>query len=309
MNFAAKASTKLHRLAALALCAFALACAAMLAPLVPAAHADTTPTPIGTVQAFTDQAGTIPIDSEGAVSVYDESSVVQYVEICGKLSVKCIRIDMSTDWNTASAGRILVPEGMTLRLNMHGHMLNRGKYKKDGQDLVGNGSGEAIHLKKNSRLFVDGGTSEENAATEHKGFLEEAYYRYECGNVWRLDDTGNVSIKGALITGGFCDDKYGGGGISTEGTGVYVSLLRVTIAGNFSDEYGLLYGNGGGIAIHGANSTLIVTESSVSYNGSDSCGAGIYVRDKNCSVTIDNSTISHNYAVSDGGGIYRRRQH
>lgn len=306
MNPAAKAPTNLHRLAAFALCAFALACAAALAPLASTACAETTRTPIGTVQAFQDETGLVPIDSEGAATVYDgdESRILSYIEYCSKLSVKCVTINMSKDWNTKDAGRILVPEGMTLRIYMHGHMLDRGMFKQDGQDLVGSGSGEVIHLKKNSRLFIDGGTDEENAATSHKGYLEETCYRYEHGNVWRHDDNGNVTITGSLITGGFCDDKYGGGGISSEGTGVYISLLNVTVAGNFSDEYGLLYGNGGGIAIHGADSTLKITNSTISYNGADSCGAGVYVRDKNCSVTVSNSTFYSNYAVSDGGGIY-----
>ena len=293
----------LRQMAAAALAVLALAFAAMLAPLASAAYADT-PVQIGTIQAFQDADGTKPIDSEGPMPVYSESSVISYISVCNSLGAKSITIDMSKDWNTKDAGRILVPEGMTLRLNMHGHMLDRDKYKYDGQSLVGSGSGEVIHLKKNSRLYVDGGTVEENEATEHKGSLWKTVYRYDTSNVWHLDDNGSVSIKGALITGGYCDDKNGGGGISTEGTGVTISIKNATVAGNFSDEFGLLYGNGGGIAIHGANSSLTLENASVSYNGSDSCGGGIYVREKNCSITIDNSTVSHNYAVSDGGGIY-----
>ena len=119
-------------MAAAALAVLALAFAAMLAPLASAAYADT-PVQIGTIQAFQDADGTKPIDSEGPMPVYSESSVISYISVCNSLGAKSITIDMSKDWNTKDAGRVLVPEGMTLRLNMHGHMLDRDKYKYDAR--------------------------------------------------------------------------------------------------------------------------------------------------------------------------------
>ncbi len=286
---------------AFALCAFALVAIAQPQQ----AYADEKP--IGTVQCFMDAEGTKPIDSEGPYPIASESLLIEALESYSKLGVKSITITMSKDWYTKDAGRIVIEEGLTLRLKMNGHMINRDKYEFDSDGAVGHGSGEVIHMKKNSKLYVDGGTKD----TSHVGFLKKTSYRFQGEyNIWQPSDepatsAGAVVINGGVIAGGFCDDKTGGGGISTEGEGVTIELKDVTVAGNFSDEYGLLYGNGGGVAIHGKNSTLVLDHANVSYNGSDSCGAGIYVREKDCSVTVKNgSSVDHNYAVSDGGGIY-----
>lgn len=45
-----------------------------------------------------------------------------------------VTIDLLADWNTKSYGRIVVPNGYTFRINLHGHMINRDKAMSYGDN-------------------------------------------------------------------------------------------------------------------------------------------------------------------------------
>src|SRR5262249_20198043 len=59
--------------------------------------------------------------------------------------------------------------------------------------------------------------------------------------------------------------------------------------------------NGGGIFAGGNNTTLTVTNCTLSGNSASITGGGIYNRD---ALTVTNSTLSSNAASFDGGGFY-----
>ncbi len=225
----------------------------------------------------------------------------------GDSSVSSVTIDLYCDWNTHDFGRILVPSGKSYTINLHGHALDAHKAGTYGSPWYAEGEGEAIHLKDGATLTVNGGTGEE-ALTAHAGTLSDVYADAD-GNVtsafWKLDGTGETVLYGGLITGGACDDHYGAGGISTEGAGCKVYLNDVTVAGNLTDQYGSSYGHGAGVAVHGKDSTLELSNAHVVYNHAEGMGGGVYVRNDGCTVILKNgSEVSHNLACYDGGGIY-----
>ena len=225
----------------------------------------------------------------------------------GDSSVTSVTIDMYCDWNTHAHGRIVVPKGKSYTINLHGHVLDAHKAGTYGSPWYAEGEGEAVHVKDGGTLTVNGGTGQE-AQTAHAGTLSDVYTDSD-GNVtsafWKLDGTGETVLSGGLITGGACDDHYGSGGVSTEGEGCKIYLNDVTVAGNLTDQFDSSYGHGAGVAVHGKNSTLVLSNAHVVYNHAEGTGGGIYVRNDGCTVTLKNgSEVSHNLACYDGGGIY-----
>lgn len=277
----------------LALCAAAAIAAAQ--PWRAAAEAQ----PVGTICAYLDAEGTKPIDSEGPQQVYDVDQVVSAVEQLGSASfIKSIRIELSADWNTKGAGRIVVGEGMTLYLNLHGHMLDRAKAGSYADKWYAEAKGEAVYVKKNGTLVVDGGTGDE-AATSHPGTLEDD------DRFWSYGEGGSDAIAGGLITGGACDDEHGSGGVSLAGDGAKAYLRNVTVAGNLTDQFDSSYGHGAGAALHGKGCYLELDNAKVCYNHAEGTGGGIYVRKDSSTVKLSNgSEVACNLGVLGGGGVY-----
>ena len=221
-------------------------------------------------------------------------------------SVASVTIDLYCDWNTHAHGRIVVPKGKSYTVNLHGHVLDAHKAGTYGSPWYAEGEGEAVHVKDGGTLTVNGGTGQE-AQTAHAGTLSDVYTDSD-GNVtsafWKFDGTGETVLYGGLVTGGACDDHYGAGGVSTEGEGCKVYLNDVTVAGNLTDRFDSSYGHGAGVAVHGKNSTLVLSNAHVVYNHAEGTGGGIYVRNGGCTVTLKNgSEVSHNLACYEGGGI------
>ncbi len=221
-------------------------------------------------------------------------------------SVTSVTIDLFCDWNTHDAGRIVVAQGKSYTLNLHGHVLDVHKAGTYGSPWYAEGEGEAVHVEEGGTLTVNGGTGEE-AQTSHAGTLSDVHIDAD-GNVtsafWKFDGTGDTALYGGLITGGACDDHYGSGGISAEGTGCKVYLNDVTVAGNLTDRFDSSYGHGAGVAIHGKDSTLELNNSRIVYNHAEGMGGGVYVRSSGCTVTLKNgSEVSRNLAIYQGGGI------
>ncbi|MDO4854636.1 MAG: hypothetical protein Q4A43_04430 [Coriobacteriia bacterium] len=278
---------------------FAVAFAAVAVMAIQPWQAEAATQPVGTVCAYFDAEGTKPIDNEGPQQVYDVDQVVSAVEQLGSASfIKSIRIELSADWNTKSAGRIVVGEGMTLYLNLHGHMLNRAKAGSYGDKWYAEKEGEVVYVKKNGTLVVDGGTGDE-AATSHPGTLEDN------DRFWSYGEGGTDAITGGLITGGACDDEHGSGGISLAGENAKAYLKNVTVAGNLTDQFDSSYGHGAGVALHGKSCYLELSNSKVCYNHAEGTGGGIYVRKDECTVKVTGgSEVACNLGILGGGGVY-----
>ena len=208
-----------------------------------------------------------------------------------------IVVDLTDDWDTSNF-RIEVPSNRNYTINLHGHMINRGKASTS---WYGAGDQDVIVVNEGATLTLNGGSSDAEKKLEHKGNL------LDNNRFWRADSKGSSVIKGGLITGGACDDQYGSGGIALKGNKAKLYANDVTIAGNVTDTYSWFnnYGYGAGIAVHGSNSTVELSNTKVIYNHAESSGGGIYVRKADCSITIKNgSEVSNNYSAKCGGGIY-----
>ncbi len=208
-----------------------------------------------------------------------------------------IVVDLADDWDTSNY-RIEVPSNRDYTINLHGHMINRGKASTN---WYGSGDQDVIVVNEGATLTVNGASSDAEKKLEHKGTL------YDSNRFWKSDGKGNSIIKGGLITGGACDDQYGSGGIALKSSKAKLYVNDTTIAGNVTDTYSWFnnYGYGAGIAVHGSDSVVELSNTKVIYNHAESSGGGIYVRKADCKIKIkDGSEVSNNYSAKCGGGIY-----
>lgn len=191
-------------------------------------------------------------------------------------------ITMLNDWTTTEM--LTVNADTAITINMNGYMINRNL--TDDKE-----SGEVFLIKNNGALTLNGNGVD---TTEHWGAVSKNKWHYTG------KETGNCLIKGSLVTGGYNED--GGAAIHIQEKGT-VKITDVTIAGNActDDE------KGGAIRLQGANSTLQLVDSTVSYNKSkNGGGAAVWVEGKDSAVLIKNSKIHHNVVevdYGDGGAI------
>ncbi len=214
-----------------------------------------------------------------------------------KLHEDEVTIDLLTDWNTKSYGRIKVPNGYTFHINLHGHMINRGKALSYGDNKwYAEGSGEVIFVDGGT-LYLNGGSSKENY--QHTGsYVGDEYF-------WQYTGAGiTPCMYGGLITGGACDDWHGAGGISLARDTSRAFITNTTIAGNITDQYDGRYGHGAGIAVHGSKCTLELDNVRIASNHAEGYGGGVYVRNTDCALSFKNCTFEHNYSAKGGGAVY-----
>ncbi len=145
---------------------------------------------------------------------------------------------------------------------------------------AGSGWGGAASVFYGSALTLTNSTLSGNTA-DHGG----AIYHY-----------GNVTLVGSTISG---NSAVNGGGIWTQG------LLQVTAGSLITGNHATAEGGGIGERWYG---TVVISDSTVSYNVADGMGGGVYIsKDQGSfdysSVSIANSTISGNSAGTDGGGL------
>ncbi len=283
-----------------------LAAAALFAAAVlpTTAHADNTKATVERIN----KSG----ESYGVQKYSDIAAAFDEVKAWGKNDgTSKVTITLYDDFDSSSYGHIEFVGGKTYVLNLNGHIIDRGLVT-EGSPGEGKGNGEVIDVEKNVTLTIDGGTGDASKV-EHKGYLPS----HQEGYLWKSDPndthTGNdkkLSLYGGVITGGATNDKYGAGGIAMSDSGnVKVYLNNVTVAGNYADWWdywlGKAYGYGGGVGMHGDDSTLELDNATIAYNCAEEKGGGVYVRDDSCNINLKNgSQISHNKALSYGGGIY-----
>jgi len=203
-------------------------------------------------------------------------------------------IHMSKDWNIT--GRLDVKEGVSLTVNMHGHVINRGNVNPNNPTYASDssGSGSVFMINDNAKLTIIG-SDEYDAPTEHKGKRLTNY-------LWYWDKQGNDVINGALITGGATDSEYGGGAFILRKQ-AQLTMTNVTVAGNVADAWGSYYGFGGAISFFNKEGRATLTNCDLIYNYAEKMGAAVCFDSSDCFLTMDGGMIANNYTEGNGGGI------
>ena len=213
-----------------------------------------------------------------------------------------ITIEVTADWYTKYDGYLEIPSGCEVTLNLNGHMINRGKARSFGSSSPwwGEGGCEAIIVRKNATLTVNGGNTELAKSIEHRGTLDDV--KDNGAAFWHLDANGTTVIEGGLITGGACDDKESGGGITVQDD-ASLYLNDVTIAGNITDKASHKSAAcGAGVYLYHAKNAVF-NNTRVMYNHAERTGGGVYIG-STCTVLFKGgSKVSCNLAVEGGGGI------
>lgn len=208
-----------------------------------------------------------------------------------------ITVDVNKNWNLKTDytnKRLVVASNSYITLNMNGHNIDAGNVCLDrglDKDDHGYGKGQIIKVEDNATLIINGG----DTSTTHVGYLSYTRNKkYNTYGMFSLDDrvgSTKVTIHGALLTGGACDDHDGAGAI-TIGKSSKVTINNVTIAGNIaSSGYNAA---GGAINMYYSYSTLVLNGCTLEYNYSANEGGAIYVSDSENTVKINNSTIRYN---------------
>ena len=191
------------------------------------------------------------------------------------------------DW---FCGRLTVEKGVTVYLELNGHMVSRGL-----TEAVSNG--EVISLAERSNLTIYGGTKlhpEEGSGTEHRAAVYAADYE---GAV-----PGMENYTGGLVTGGYNKNRAGGIEVSK---GAVLTLSHVTVAGNRAERSFARGGYGGGIRLSGDYAKLELDHAAVYGNYAAKSGGGICVESgaDRCSVRMTQSAVTDNLCGDGGAGI------
>lgn len=203
-------------------------------------------------------------------------------------------IHMNRDWNVTS--RLDVKEGVSVTLNMHGHVINRGCVNPSKPTYASDsgGSGSVFMIQENAKLTIIG-SEEFDAPTEHKGKRLSNYF-------WYWDKQGSDVISGALITGGATDSEYGGGAFILRKK-AQLTMTNVTVAGNIADAYSGSYGFGGAISLFNTESRATLNNCSLIYNYADKMGGAVAIDSTDCSFTMNGGAIAYNSSDEDGGAV------
>lgn len=192
-----------------------------------------------------------------------------------------------SDWDS---GRRVISEGHSVSVELNGHVLTRRKAKWSSD-------GEVIYVDKNASLTVYGGTKDSPSSNSGTTHSEQAYVAKKGGF-----DRKAVAFKGGLIHGG--NSSNGAGGIHMK-EGAQVNLYYTTVAGNRAEQTWNSDGFGGGIMMDGANCSLYLDHSTISYNYAYNDGGGVFVH-KNAqrsSIEMISSHIDKNVCIDNGAGI------
>lgn len=204
-------------------------------------------------------------------------------------------IDMTDDWNLT--GRLTVKGGVTVTVNMHNHVINRGNVDFSEPDYASDssGNGSVFLLEDNARLIING------CAVNDSVILYPGSRKGDKG-IWVYDGKGSTVLRGALITGGATDSSAGGAFTLQKGS--KLEMYDVTVAGNVADEYLAFYGMGGAVLMKGDKASLTMERCSFLYNFADDSGGAVCVDDgTNCTLKLTNCTLTGNYAASRGGAV------
>jgi hypothetical protein len=156
-----------------------------------------------------------------------------------------------------------------------------------GHAEAGSATDRVFHIKKGASVTIKGLTIRHGypSSSPHAG-----------GGIWNL---GTLLLEDSAVRNNAAAD---GGGIWNQGE---LTVINCAINSNVSDGIappGYECGSGGGIN-NGGGGTLMVINSTISYNKAEGKSGGIHVACES-TVALINSTISHNKAASYGGGAF-----
>ncbi|MDQ1726848.1 MAG: large repetitive protein, partial [Frankiaceae bacterium] len=156
--------------------------------------------------------------------------------------------------------------------------------------IDGDAGGTVVTVHTASPVFLEDLTIQDGAGTRGGGV----------NNI-----TGSLTLTDVVVRDNTATD-YGGGIL--QDANATLTLIRTTVTGNTLSEVGPQGGGGIGFGRAGANSgRLVLTESTISNNHSESSGGGIYL--DSGTLTATRSTISGNTATNSsyntpGGGVF-----
>lgn len=290
-----------------------------------------------TVIAFTGLGGARTANAETGVSAQSNETLAAAWNsaVQTSSSTNQVTVTLTEDWTADSShyfgmgagfssGRIYVPAGANIQLDLNGYTINRGLTSATANGSV---------------IYVEGNLEITDSSASKNGKITGGKNTSNGGGI--CVDGGNLTINGGNITGNKADHAVGGGVYVEGGTlsmnggeisdnegyaycgGVYLKNSSFTmndgkIANNvkrgvymsdgstFTMNGGIISGNtsyneeGGGISVHG---TFIMTGGTISDNTSTSNGGGVYV-DSDGTFTMDGGTVLKNEANYYGGGVY-----
>ncbi len=182
-----------------------------------------------------------------------------------------------------SAGRITVPAGADIILDLNGHTIDRNL--TDGID-----SGSVI--------LVDGGTlTVEDSSVAKTGKITGGTARAVAGAGIRAVNGAKLTINGGTITG---NRAFQNGGSVYTG---YNSTLIMN-GGAVTDNYSSAHGGGVYIGIHDndtENTTFVMNGGLIANNIANGTGGGIYAT--HAQITMNGGEISRNRSTDNGGGV------
>lgn len=216
-----------------------------------------------------------------------------------------------------SYGRICIPDGADIVLDLNGHTINRqlNDYTQLGSNLYVGGGKLTLEDSAGGGNITGGYTAEKD--NWHSEKPEEDYG----GGI--MMNGGELTINGGNITGnkGDCaagvyvlDGKFvmnggsvtnniadrNGGGVEIEGTSEIHEINGGLISGNYANGTGSTNG-GGGVRLD-KNVSLIITGGTITDNHSANNGGGVFMSEKS-ELTVTGGEISYNDAASYEGGI------
>ena len=213
--------------------------------------------------------------SDGAVSVETWAALKEAMRTGGDIVLTTDVADPDAKAPDTDNGYLLVPEGVTVTLDLAGHAVDRamGDIKGDFE------KGVVIWVENNASLTI------QDSSGNDSGKITGGY------SGWN----GGILVKGGTLV-------LDGGSIPgnrTEGMGAGVTMD----GGSFTMNGGKISGNSGRSAVCiRYEAVFTMNGGEISGNTTPLEGGGVYV-EGGCSFTMNDGEISGNTAARDGGGV------
>ena len=215
---------------------------------------------------------------DGAVSVGTWAALKEAMQTGGDIVLTADVKDNTTKAPDTDNGYLLVPDGVTVTLDLAGHAVDRamGNVKGDFE------KGVVIWVKNNASLTI------KDSSGNDSGKITGGYSGW-AGGV--LVDHGTLVLDSGSITGNRSDEF--GLGVRMDGGSFTMN------GGKVSDNIG---GRGEGVYLRN-EATFTMNGGSITGNKTETVGGGVAV-DNGCSFTMNDGEISGNTAARDGGGVW-----
>ena len=202
---------------------------------------------------------------------------------------------------------LVVPENVTVTLDLNGHTIDRGLTEAaeavaEGNVITVNGNLTITDSSKGKKGTIKGGWNKDSGGgiliNEGASFVmnggtisDNRTNGYDGGGVFVNDEAKSFVMNGGTISG---NSSTEGGGVSVH-DGIF-TMTGGTISGNSCKEAG------GGVYITDDEVEFVMNGGTISYNSSEVYGGGVFVEAG--AFAMKGGTISNNYSEDKGGGVY-----